>query len=207
MDNTNWRARKKMNTGGDGEEQARACGEEQASAHSGDNPSGAAGPRRVVQVRLDPMEMLLGLLMCQGRGSDWYKAERVSRRKLEEKYPTACRFRKTDGNIAAIDFGTTFCSLAFATAGDPDLVNMQQVEINTLKLNKYYPRVPTAILLKEAKSAVRDSDDDPVSKTCDYEVVAFGYDAVSRHSALKPKERSEHLYFERFKMTLQQDEV
>ena len=193
----------KMNAGGDG-----ACSEEQAGAHGEsviDDPSQppGAGPR----VALDPMQLLLGLLMCQG-GDDWHKAERISRRKLEEKYPTACRFRKTDGNIAAIDFGTTFCTLAFATVGDPDLVvTVQQVEINTLKLNKYYSRVPTAILLKEAKSAVRDSDDDPVSKTCDYEVVAFGYDAVSRHSALKPKERSEYLYFERFKMTLQQDEV
>lgn len=192
-----------MNAEGDGEEQAGAHGE-----NNGDEslPPGA-GPRRVARISLDPMQLLLGLLMAERMGDDWYKAERISRRKLEEKYPTACRFRKTDGNIAAIDFGTTFCSLAFATVGDPELVNMQSVEINSLKLNNYYPRVPTAILLKEAKSVVRDSDDDPVSKTCDYEVVAFGYEAVHRHGALKPIERSEYLYFERFKMTLQQDEV
>ena len=80
---------------------------------------------------------------------DWYKADRISRSKLEEKYPTACRFSKTDGNIAAIDFGTTFCSLAFATVVnvDPSLVDMSSVEINTISLNKFHPRVPTAILV------------------------------------------------------------
>ena len=139
-------------------------------------------------------------------GDDWYKAERISRRKLEEKYPAACRFRKTDGNIAAIDFGGSFCSLAFTIARDSDLM-LQQVEINTLKLNKYHPRVPIAILLKEAKSVVPGSDDDPVSKTCEYEIVAFGYDAVNIHSALKPSERSKHLYFELFMMPLRSNEV
>ena len=196
---------------GENSEQAGTCGEQGGARGESDGddclPPGA-GPRRVVRVSLDPMQLLLGLLMSQSMGDDWYKAERISRRKLEEKYPTACRFRKTDGNIAAIDFGTTFCSLAFATVGNPELiVDMERVEINTMQLNKYHPRVPTAILLKEAKSADRDSEDDPVSKTCEYEVVAFGYEAVKRHSALKPIERSEYLYFERFKMTLQQDEV
>ena len=47
-----------------------------------------------------------------------YKPERISRKDLLKKYPDASRFRKTDGNIAAIDFGTTFCSLAFTTEGD-----------------------------------------------------------------------------------------
>lgn len=174
-----------------------------------EQPPPGAGQRRVVRINLDPMQLLLGLLMCHGEG-DWYKADRISRQRLQEKYPAACRFSKTDGNIAAIDFGTTFCSLAFATVGDPERVDMESVDINTVMLNNYYPRVPTAILLKEASSGssdVRCSDDDPVSKTCDYEVVAFGYEAVNRHSKLKPTERSEYLYFERFKMTLQQDEV
>ena len=43
--------------------------------------------------------------------------------------------------------------------------------------------------------------------TCDYEVVAFGSEAVSKRSKLQPSERTKHLYFGRFKMTLQQDEV
>ena len=89
-------------------------------AMHGDSENSADPTRtgRVVRISLDPMQLLLGLLMTSG-DMDWYKADRISRSKHEEKYPTACRFSKTDGNIAAIDFGTTFCSLAFATVGDP----------------------------------------------------------------------------------------
>ena len=171
------------------------------------DPTDPEGQGRMVRIRLDPMQLLLGLLMTSG-DRDWYKADRISRSKLEEKYPTACRFSKTDGNIAAIDFGTTFCSLAFATVGDPSLVDMNSVEINTISLNKFHPRVPTAILLKESSSLCNGNDEsESVSKTCDYEVVAFGSEAVSKHSKLQPSERAKHLYFERFKMTLQQDEV
>ena len=94
------------------------------------------------RIRLDPMQLLLGLLI----NDQWRRGlVQISRSKLEEKYPTACRFSKTDGNIAAIDFGTTFCSLAFATVGDPSLVDMNSVEINTIYLNKFHPRVPTAL--------------------------------------------------------------
>ena len=171
------------------------------------NPSDPEGQGRRVRISLDPMHLLLGLLMTSG-DRNWYKADRISRSKLEEKYPTACRFSKTDGNIAAIDFGTTFCSLAFATVGDPSLVDMSSVEINTISLNKFHPRVPTAILLKESSSLCNGSDEsETVSTTCNYEVIAFGSEAVNKHSKLQPSERARHLYFERFKMTLQQDKV
>ena len=174
------------------------------------NPAGPNGERIPVRVSLDPLQLLLGLLMNRSSG-DWYKADRISRAELKDKYPTACRFSKTDGNIAAIDFGTTFCSLAFVTVDSTTVAadNLNSVEINTIPLNKVYPRVPTAILLKE-KPGSHDAgcnEDDPVPKTCDFDVVEFGYDAVTKHCMLKPTELSKYLYFERFKMTLQQDEV
>ena len=58
-------------------------------------------------VQIDPMELFLTLLM--NREDDWYKADRISRAELQHKYPDASQFSKTDGNVAAIDFGTTFC--------------------------------------------------------------------------------------------------
>ena len=156
----------------------------------------------------------------------WHKADRIPREELQQKYPDASRFSKTDGNVAAIDFGTTFCSLAFTMARNPDLVDMRSVEINTVKLNGYYTRVPTVILLRELGSTSSaywhnlpvtcdyemvsfryDADDLPVSRTCNYEVVSFGYEAMTELSLLKASQRSKYLYFERFKMTLQQDEV
>ena len=160
-------------------------------------------------IQIDPMELFLTLLM---NGEDtWHKADRISRAELQQKYPDASRFSKTDGNEAAIDFGTTFCSLAFATVGNPDLVDTRSVEINTVRLNGYYTRVPTVILLRESESTSSQStscdDDLPVSRTCDYKVVSFGYDAMTELCSLKSSQRSKYLYFERFKMTLQQDEV
>ena len=140
----------------------------------------------------------------------WHKADRISREELQQKYPDASQFSKTDGNVAAIDFGTTFCSLAFATVGNPDLVDTRSMEINTVRLNGYYTRVPTVILLRESesKSSAASCDNDlPVSRTCDYEVVSFGYDAMTQLCSLRASQRSKYLYFERFKMTLQQDEV
>ena len=167
-----------------------------------------SNPERGRRVSLDPMELLLGLLM--GPGDDWYKAERISRNKLQEKYPTATRFRKTSGNIAAIDFGTTFCSLAYATEVNPD-EDLTNVDVNTVPLdNSRSRRVPTAILLRKAPTSTptdREDGDKRVLKTCCYEVVSFGSEAVKQCNTLSATKRSEYLYFERFKMTLQNDEV
>ena len=169
-----------------------------------DKQTNPAGERRPMQISLHPTQLLL---MNRSGGSNCYKANRISRAKLQEKYPTACRFCKTGGNIAAIDFGTTFCSLALATVMSSTVAadNLTSVEINTMPLNKVYPRVPTAILLKEKpESHTGCNGDNPVSKTCD--VVEFGYDAEVKHRMLmlKPTELSKYLYFEFFK---QQDEV
>ena len=69
-----------------------------------------------------------------------------------------------------------------------------------MRLNGYYTRVPTVILLRESESTSPQSascdDDLPVSRTCDYEVVAFGYDAMTELCSLKSSQRSKYLYFE-----------
>ena len=100
---------------------------------------------------------------------------------------TTPRYPDTGGNIAAIDFGTTFCSLAYTTKGDNS--------ITTFKLGDTHQRVPNSILLcKEANS------------TC--EVVEFGYRAASEYlKVAKRKDSSEYIYFERIKMLLEKDEV
>ena len=170
----------------------------------GDESDAAGSLPRPRTIEINPIELLLGLLMSNE--GDWYKADRISRAELQQKYPDASRFSKTDGNIAAIDFGTTFCSLAFATEKNPDPRSM---DINTVKLNGYFARVPTVILLREleSKSSASCDSDLPVSRTCDYEVASFGYDALTQLCSLRASQRSKYLYFERFKMTLQQDEV
>ena len=88
--------------------------------------------------------------------------------------------------IAAIDFGTTFVSLAYATSGD--------LNINTLKLHSTYERVPNAILLKKVpgnKCVVED----------------FGLKAQSSYCKIRSSEQQNYIYFERIKMLLERDEV
>ena len=94
-------------------------------------------------------------------------------------------FRTTQGNIAAIDFGTTFCTLAYTTTGDP--------EVNTLKLDGVHQRVPNAVLIKRQ------------GEVC--QVVDFGYRAQETYSKMRSDDRVNHIYFERMKMILKRDEV
>ena len=145
---------------------------------------------------------LLPLLFASGAGDKGIKkAEKIKRDSLIERYgQQAGRFRETTGNVAAIDFGTTFCSVAYTTDAD---------EICTLQLNHYHSRVPTAILLKQnGSNSIQNFDaDDPIIRSPVYEVLSFGYDAQEQHAKLRATERNNHLYFERFKMSLQQDEV
>ena len=89
-------------------------------------------------------------------------------------------------NIAAIDFGTTFVSLAYATRGDD--------KVNTFKLNSTFERVPNAILLKKVdgnKCAVKD----------------FGFKAQDTYCKVRPRQLPNYIYFERIKMLLERDEV
>ena len=97
-------------------------------------------------------------------------------------------FRRGDGNIAAIDFGTTSVSLAFTTQGD--------TKVNTLLLDKVKvdTRIPNSILLRRK---VNNS----------YEVASFGRDACETYMKMRSNEKKECLYFERIKLLLKRDQV
>ena len=94
-------------------------------------------------------------------------------------------FRVHSSNIAAIDFGTSNCSLAYTTAGSETGEDPRMLTLN----NTHY-RVPTTILFKP-----------------DGTVDSFGYDARSEYLNLNDKERLEYPYFEQIKMNLQHDKV
>ena len=95
------------------------------------------------------------------------------------------KFRVPSKNIAAIDFGTTNCSVAYITASDnPDLGPQR------LPLSGTYHRVPTAILFKH-----------------DGSFVSFGYEARNDYINLDDEDRPQYYYFEEIKMNLQLDEV
>ena len=91
-------------------------------------------------------------------------------------------FRVHSGNIAAVDFGTTYCSVAYTTVGSPGP--------QLLALNFTYCRVPTAILFKP-----------------DGTIDSFGYEARAEYLNLDDKDRLEYAFFEQIKMSLQHDEV
>ena len=87
-------------------------------------------------------------------------------------------------NIAAIDFGTTCCSVAYITAGN----RFEKPQI--LPLNTSHNRVPYVILF--------DSDGT---------VHSFGYDACKEYFNLDDEDRLEYAFFDQIKMNLQHDEV
>ena len=95
--------------------------------------------------------------------------------------------------IAAIDFGTTFCSLAYNLPSE-DAVNF--VELNS----PYQHRVPTAILLQK-QEAIADGIPKLIM------IRNFGFDAQSTTTELLDKERPKHIYFELVKMLLYNDKV
>ena len=92
-------------------------------------------------------------------------------------------FRKASEYIAAIDFGTTYCSVAY-TLKDTN-------EIFKLPLDQPHPRVPNAILIKKQTN----------------EVEAFGYRAQNRFARLREREQKDYIYFERMKMILYRTKV
>lgn len=135
------------------------------------------------------------------------KADRIKRLEFVTKYGEQTgRFRETTGNIAAIDFGTTFCSLAFTVNSAAGAASLGHSETTTLKLNECFPRVPTAILLRQLENSVCLSSDGLI-RTPQYRVAKFGYDAQEEHKKMRKEERARSLYFERFKMDLQKDMV
>ncbi|XP_011406946.1 PREDICTED: heat shock 70 kDa protein 12A-like [Amphimedon queenslandica] len=100
---------------------------------------------------------------------------------------TDAGFRVTDGNIAAIDFGTTSVSIAFITKGDE--------KVNTLTLDNedQSTRVPNAVLLKK---------DDGKMK-----VEAFGSIARKKFTSMRLNEHHTHVYFERIKMLMRREKA
>ena len=91
-------------------------------------------------------------------------------------------FRRASENVAAIDFGTTFCSLAYTLKGTKEIVK--------LSLNSPHTRVPNAILIEKESNTV----------------FAFGYHAQQRFYRLG-RDQEKYAYFERMKMILYRTEV
>lgn len=94
---------------------------------------------------------------------------------------TGAGFREVPEYVAAIDFGTTFCSVAYTLKGSK--------EILMLPLDGPRTRVPNAILIERKNTTV----------------AAFGYRAQNLFARLKEKER--YIYFQRMKMILYRKEV
>ena len=93
-------------------------------------------------------------------------------------------FRQTAAsNIAAIDFGTTSCSVAFCHRGDKDNVHL-------LKLDRIHRRVPTSILINDAG-----------------QVVEFGRKARMEYARQSPEKKKGLYYFNEIKMNLHHDSV
>jgi hypothetical protein len=98
---------------------------------------------------------------------------------------TDSTFRTSTGNIAAIDFGTTYCSLSYKTAGDDCITNF--------KFSDTHTRIPNAILLKKQGDKL--------------EVERFGYRAQDEYTRIRQSQRDLFLYFERVKMVLERKEI
>ena len=87
-------------------------------------------------------------------------------------------FRPASEYVAAIDFGTTHCSVAYALKGSKDIFK--------LPLDGRHTRVPNAILIERETSTV----------------TAFGYSAQLKFSRLPRTQQENCIYFERMKMIL-----
>ena len=103
--------------------------------------------------------------------------------KLVPRKDAGCR--QPSDNIAAIDFGTTNCSVAYILPGE-----MGERGPTVLPFDGTIYRVPTAVLFNK-----------------DGAVEAFGTTARKAYRNLDDEERLEWAYFEQIKMDLQHDEV
>lgn len=95
---------------------------------------------------------------------------------------------KRSRNIAAIDFGTKNCSLAYIT--EHDTSDLMKTGVPKLPLNGTFLRVPTAILVNP-----------------EGHVLAFGHDARTLYGNLRDSECESYLYFEEIKMNLHREKV
>ena len=101
----------------------------------------------------------------------------------EEDRISAGSSRSSECNIAAIDFGTTHCSVAYCMAGS------KSISLLPLDTNGNF-RVPCSILIDGANN-----------------VKAFGHHARKVYSGLTVDKKKDHYYFKELKMQLQHDEV
>ena len=88
------------------------------------------------------------------------------------------------GNVAAIEFGTTFCSLSYQVAG---------YEQKNLMISGMHDRVPTALLIVRRKGEIN--------------VVDIGYAAQTKYKNIPRSSYRDYLYFECFKMQLRDESV
>ena len=86
-------------------------------------------------------------------------------------------FRQASEYVAAIDFGSTYCSLAYTLQGNKEILKFE--------LDGAHVRVPNAILISEKKSN---------------KVVKFGYRAQNMFAQLPKTDRYIYRYFERMKI-------
>ncbi len=89
------------------------------------------------------------------------------------------------GNVVAIDFGTTCCTLAYSFQGSD-----RDNDVRYLRIEADNARIPTSIVI----------DDEG-------EVYAFGRDAQRRYSKLTEEQKQSHHFFHQIKMNLQHDKV
>ena len=107
-------------------------------------------------------------------------------------FPSAARERteytlQSKLRTAAVDFGTTYTSLAYVLPGDNVVVNMP------INFKSATERVPTAILLKKESNNTLSVD-------------SFGNEAQKKVITLNSAEVPKYLYFECFKMKLRGEE-
>ena len=102
---------------------------------------------------------------------------------------TEAGYRVTDGNIAAIDFGTTSVSLAYTTKGD-DKISVFPLGLDTETKSL---RVLNVILFS--------------AKGGNVVVEAFGANARKKYGAMKQSDYSSYIYFERIKMLMRREKV
>ena len=143
------------------------------------------------------------------------------------KMPTVKRKEDSEvtsyNNFAAIDFGTTYCSLAFKTAGDSGITVMRldgtdRRVPNSLLLNVIeVDSVCTMCNLKECKNQEKCTADYAEQerqtaprrspKNFKYKVNSFGHLAQRNYQTLRKNKYESHIYFERVKLAVMQKEV
>ena len=96
-------------------------------------------------------------------------------------------YRTTDGNIAAIDFGTTSVTLAYKRTCDID-VSTFNLDVNNIGI-----KVLNGFLLRKDGAWVTIS--------------SFGQQARTNYTRMQPNDRKNYVYFERIKMLMKREEV